>query len=75
MAHYVTGAALTEATWQRSADPQAQTEARRHITANPAAYPTLNSSGHLDTARWSDDDLFESGLDLILAGTPRQDGE
>ncbi|MFI6824408.1 TetR/AcrR family transcriptional regulator [Micromonospora sp. NPDC050187] len=75
LANYVIGTALTEATWCRSADPQARTEARRHITANPDAYPTLNSSGHLDTARWSDDDLFERGLDLILAATPRQDGE
>ncbi|SCL14425.1 TetR/AcrR family transcriptional regulator [Micromonospora inyonensis] len=71
LANYVIGAALTEATWRRSADPQAQSQARRHITANPADYPTLNSSGHLDTDRWSDDDLFERGLDLILTTTPQ----
>ncbi|GLY23522.1 TetR/AcrR family transcriptional regulator C-terminal domain-containing protein [Micromonospora sp. NBRC 101691] len=75
LANYVIGAALTEATWHRSADPQEQTEARRHITADPDAYPTLNSSGHLDTARWSEDDIFERGLDLILVGTPNANGE
>ncbi|MEU6078427.1 TetR/AcrR family transcriptional regulator C-terminal domain-containing protein [Micromonospora sp. NPDC047074] len=68
LANYVIGAALTEATWRQTADPPAQ--AREHVTANPAAYPTLNASGHLDAARWSDDDLFERGLDAILATTP-----
>ncbi|MEU4566524.1 TetR/AcrR family transcriptional regulator C-terminal domain-containing protein [Micromonospora sp. NPDC023956] len=75
LANYVIGAALTEATWHRNADPQARTQARRQITANPAAYPTLHSSGHLDSTRWSDDDLFERGLDLILASTPPPDGD
>jgi AcrR family transcriptional regulator len=67
LANYVIGAALTEATWRRTAHPQAQREARRHVTTNPAAYPTLNDSGHLDPARWDDDDLFERGLDAILS--------
>lgn len=70
LANYVIGAALTEATWHQTTAPQTQKEARRHITANPAAYPTLNASGHLDTDRWSDDDLFERGLDAILAAPP-----
>lgn len=70
LANYVIGAALTEATWRRTASPRAQTEARRHITANPTAYPTLTASGHLDPARWADDDLFERGLDAILATAP-----
>jgi hypothetical protein len=26
-----------------------------------------NASGHLDDARWNDDDLFDRGLDAILA--------
>jgi hypothetical protein len=72
LANYVIGAALTEATWRRTADPQAPAQARRQITANPTAYPTLNTSGHLDAARWNDD-LFERGLDAILAITPRQE--
>ncbi|MGK5518415.1 TetR/AcrR family transcriptional regulator C-terminal domain-containing protein [Micromonospora sp. URMC 107] len=71
LANYVIGAALTEATWRQTADPHARAEARRHITANPAAYPTLGASGHLDDARWDDDDLFEHGLDAILATAPR----
>ncbi|MCA2218946.1 TetR/AcrR family transcriptional regulator [Jidongwangia harbinensis] len=66
LANYVIGAALTEATWRRTADPAAQREARRHITADPTAYPTLNASGHLDAGRWDDDDLFERGLDAVL---------
>ncbi|MER7419310.1 TetR/AcrR family transcriptional regulator C-terminal domain-containing protein [Micromonospora peucetia] len=71
LANYVIGAALTEATWRQTADPHARAEARRHITANPAAYPTLGDSGHLDDARWSDDELFDDGLDIILATGPR----
>lgn len=72
LANYVIGAALTEATWRRTANPRAQLEARRQVTANPTAYPTLHTSGHLDAVRWSDDDLFERGLDAILAIAPRQ---
>ena len=71
VANYVVGAALTEATWRQSEDPEARTEARRHLAANRAAYPTLIASGHLDDERWSDDDLFERGLDAILAPAPR----
>ncbi|KXK58408.1 TetR family transcriptional regulator [Micromonospora rosaria] len=70
LANYVIGAALTEATWRRTTPPQAQTAARRHITADPTAYPTLTASGHLDADRWSDDDLFDHGLDAILTGAP-----
>ncbi|MGN9766839.1 TetR/AcrR family transcriptional regulator C-terminal domain-containing protein [Micromonospora sp. SD12] len=70
LANYVIGAALTEATWRQTADPHARAEARRHITANPTAYPTLGASGHLDEARWSDDELFDLGLDAILASAP-----
>jgi hypothetical protein len=70
LANYVIGAALTEATWLRTADPEARAAARRHIATNDAAYPTLAASGHLDDERWSDDDLFERGVDAILS-TPR----
>ncbi|MFG1775001.1 TetR/AcrR family transcriptional regulator [Micromonospora sp. NPDC049051] len=70
LANYVIGAALTEATWRQTADPRARAEARRHITGDPAAYPTLTASGHLDDARWSDDELFDQGLDTILAPAP-----
>jgi AcrR family transcriptional regulator len=71
LANYVIGAALTEATWRQSEDPETRAEARRHIAANHTAYPTLTASGHLDDERWSDDDLFERGLDAILT-TPRR---
>ncbi|GAB3849283.1 TetR/AcrR family transcriptional regulator C-terminal domain-containing protein [Micromonospora andamanensis] len=71
LANYVIGAALTEATWRQAEDPEARTEARQHIAANPTAYPTLIASGHLDDGQWSDDDLFERGIDAILA-TPRR---
>lgn len=67
LANYVIGAALTEATWRRAEDPEARTEARRHLVANPHAYPTLVASGHLDDGPWSDDDLFACGIDAILA--------
>jgi AcrR family transcriptional regulator len=70
LANYVIGAALTEATW-RSAGPRSRHEARHHITADPAAYPTLAASGHLDPARWGDDELFDQGLDALLALAPR----
>jgi AcrR family transcriptional regulator len=71
LANYVIGSAVTEATWRRSADPQERSAARRHIEADPAAYPTLRDSGHLDDARWSDDELFADGLDALLATPPR----
>ncbi|MFC7546596.1 TetR/AcrR family transcriptional regulator C-terminal domain-containing protein [Plantactinospora sp. GCM10030261] len=69
VANYVIGAALTEATWRQASGPQAGA-ARRHITADPTAYPTLVASGHLDDARWNDDDLFARGIDTILATPP-----
>lgn len=71
LANYVIGASLTEATWRRSADPQARAAARDHITAQADAYPTLDASGHLDDTRWNDDLLFEEGLDGILLAAAR----
>ncbi|MEV0730999.1 TetR/AcrR family transcriptional regulator C-terminal domain-containing protein [Polymorphospora sp. NPDC050346] len=70
LANYVIGAALTEATWHRTDDPDARAAARRHIATDPAAYPTLVASGHLDDGRWNDDELFERGVDAILAIPP-----
>jgi AcrR family transcriptional regulator len=71
LANYVIGAALTEATWRQSKNPDTRAAARQHITANRTAYPTLIASGHLDEDRWNDDDLFECGLEAVLAA-PRQ---
>ncbi|HWS37489.1 MAG TPA: TetR/AcrR family transcriptional regulator C-terminal domain-containing protein [Actinoplanes sp.] len=62
LANFVIGAAVTEAAWHH--DPA--TSARAHITAAPGVYPTLAASGHLDTARWPDDTLFDRALDAIL---------
>lgn len=73
LANYVIGAALTEATFRQSADPRIRDIVRRHITGNPTAYPVLNASGHLDADRWNDDELFDRGLDAILAATPQHD--
>lgn len=70
VANYVIGAALTEATWRQTDDPEVRADARRHLVANPTAYPTLVASGHLDGTRWSDDDLFLRGLDAILTIDP-----
>lgn len=70
LANYVIGAALTEATFLHTADPHARANVRRHITADPFTYPVLNASGHLDTERWNDDQLFEGGLEAILALLP-----
>ncbi|MBW4705049.1 MULTISPECIES: TetR/AcrR family transcriptional regulator [unclassified Micromonospora] len=70
VANYVIGAALTEATWHQTGDPEVRAEARRHLVANAASYPTLTASGHLDDRQWSDDDLFRRGLDVILATRP-----
>ncbi|MEV6345562.1 TetR/AcrR family transcriptional regulator C-terminal domain-containing protein [Actinoplanes sp. NPDC051851] len=66
LANYVIGAALTESTYHRSADPGARADTRRHITVNAAAYPVLTASGHLDADRWDSDELFGRGLDTIL---------
>lgn len=71
LANYVIGAALTEATWRQTADSRGRAEARQRIARDPAAYPTLNASGHLDDAAWNDDDVFAQGLDAILAAVPR----
>lgn len=71
LANYVIGAALTEATWRQTEDPQTRAAARQHIAASATAYPTLTASGHLDDARWNDDLLFEAGLDSILSATAR----
>ena len=70
LANYVIGAALTEATWRQASDPEVRAEAQQHIAASPTAYPTLIASGHLGDARWSDADLFQRGLDAILATPP-----
>jgi AcrR family transcriptional regulator len=67
LANHVIGAALTEATYRRTPDSRTRLDVRRHITADPVAFPTLNASGHLDANRWNDDELFERGLDAILA--------
>ncbi|GAA1560413.1 TetR/AcrR family transcriptional regulator C-terminal domain-containing protein [Dactylosporangium maewongense] len=67
LANYVIGAAITEATWRQAEDPEARAEARRQLLAHPDAYPTLIASGHLEDGRWNDDDLFERGIDAILA--------
>ncbi|WP_431935266.1 TetR/AcrR family transcriptional regulator [Micromonospora sp. RP3T] len=66
LANYVIGASLTEATWRRSAHPDARAAARAHVAASADAYPTLTASGHLDDGRWSDDLLFEEGLTGLL---------
>jgi AcrR family transcriptional regulator len=73
LANYVIGAALTEGTFRQGADPRIPDAARRHITGNPTAYPVLNASGHLDADRWNDDELFDRGLDAILATMPQHD--
>ncbi|WP_245900381.1 TetR/AcrR family transcriptional regulator [Prauserella shujinwangii] len=69
LANFVIGSALTEATWRQAGDPALRTRARDLITADPGRYPTLIASGHLDEQRWSDADLFERGLDALLADT------
>lgn len=69
LANFVIGSALTEATWHQTGDPATRGEARDLITADPDRYPTLTASGHLDEQRWSDADLFERGLDALLADT------
>ncbi|WP_307831816.1 TetR/AcrR family transcriptional regulator [Prauserella cavernicola] len=71
LANFVIGAALTEATWRRSGDPVTRADARRHVEAHRERYPTLAASGHLDDGRWSDEELFDRGLDVLLAGLPQ----
>ncbi|GAA0421620.1 TetR family transcriptional regulator [Actinoplanes capillaceus] len=66
LANFVIGSAVTEAAWPHDDDTPGAPTARQRITADPAAYPTLTDSGHLDSARWPTDTLFEKGLDTIL---------
>jgi hypothetical protein len=69
----VIGAALTESIGAaRAAVTDAdRAAARRRITADADACPTLAASGHRDGSRWSDDELFDTGLDAVLtAGKP-----
>ncbi len=68
LANLVIGSALTETTWQRTDDPVARGEARRHIAAHRDTYPTLAATGHLDDQEWSDDELFARALETMLAG-------
>ena len=74
LANYVIGAALTESTWRRTADPDARARARRRVSERRADYPTLDASGHLADRIWADrrgnddDDLFARGLDTVIAG-------
>lgn len=66
LANFVVGSAVTAVTWRQGAASPGL--ARRHITDD---YPTLIASGHLDAQRWSDDDLFDRGLGLLLDALPR----
>jgi AcrR family transcriptional regulator len=66
LANFTIGSAMTEATWHRSDAPATRAKAREHLTEHEELYPTLNVSGHLDSKRWSDDELFRRGLDQML---------
>lgn len=63
---FAIGSALNESTWRRVGDPAVIDKARDHITGLGERYPTLSTSGFVDTTRWSNDDLFELGLDRVL---------
>lgn len=65
LANFVIGAAMADATWRRLDNPAILAKARAHITGRRELYPTLSASGFVDSA-WSDDDLFQFGLDRIL---------
>ncbi len=66
LSDFVIGAAMTDATWRRLDDPAVLAKARAHITSLEELYPTLSTSGFVDSARWSDDDLFGLSLDRVL---------
>jgi AcrR family transcriptional regulator len=66
LAEFVIGAAVTETSWRRTADPALRAKARAHIAGHGELYPTLSATGFVERAQWSDDDLFRLGLDRIL---------
>jgi AcrR family transcriptional regulator len=69
LANYVIGSALTQSTGRQISTEESERAAADHIQAHAALYPTLAATGHLGEQDW--DDLFDRGLDLILAGTGR----
>jgi len=70
LASYVIGAAMTEVSWRRADGPASWSAAHEHVSRLAGRYPTLSGSGHFDTDRWPDDDLFRRGVDDILAALP-----
>lgn len=69
LANYVIGSALTQSTGRQVTTPESERVAADHIQAHAAQYPTLAATGHLGEQDW--DDLFDRGLDYLLAGTGR----
>ncbi|WP_348774331.1 TetR/AcrR family transcriptional regulator C-terminal domain-containing protein [Micromonospora sp. WMMD998] len=72
IANFVIGAALTEATWRQVSPDRTRNQAREHIAARPATYPTLVASGHLDSSQWDEDDLFTRGITELLSRVDHQ---
>ncbi|MDT8913610.1 TetR/AcrR family transcriptional regulator [Amycolatopsis sp. PS_44_ISF1] len=62
---FVLGASMADATWRRLGDPDVIAKVRAHILGSAERYPALSTSGFTD-ARWSDDDLFDTGLNHLL---------
>jgi AcrR family transcriptional regulator len=70
LANLTIGSALTESTWH-TASHVSQEDAREHLTARAAAYPTLAANDHLASPDL--DVLFGQAVDCLVAGLTRTD--
>jgi hypothetical protein len=64
LANFVIGTAMAEAGWRKLDDPAVISKAREYVTGLRELYPALASS--FVNPAWSDDDLFDHGLNLML---------
>ncbi|QLD12472.1 TetR/AcrR family transcriptional regulator C-terminal domain-containing protein [Microbacterium oleivorans] len=66
LADYVVGSALTESAAQQSDQDALRAHARLRIAEHPETYPTLASSGHLDSVPPDGETMFLAVLDEML---------
>ncbi len=65
LAELVVGAVVTETSWSR-VDPAALVQADAYIADRADLYPTLDATRVVVRTEWSEDELFERGLDRVL---------
>jgi AcrR family transcriptional regulator len=70
LAELVVGAVITETTRSR-VDPAALARADAYIAERADRYPTLSATGLVARTGWSEDEVFERGLDAVLDAVVR----